>query len=194
MKTAFALRGFTLIEVILVVVLVSILSATVFVSLNSATGTYLDVGVQRVASDIRYAQSLAMNKKDWYGVRFRERSDWLSDSNYYYVYNGLGSGLFFDPLDDNPANLGTPYKIYVGDIYKNLAIADVQYKVWFFWVSTNYLLFNSKGIPCHFYGDTKEEETRVKVSYSPEGCGNSSPIYKYIYIYPNSGQIEVVNP
>ena len=75
-------RGFTLLEIVVVLVLISIIAATVFT--RSITTDQINIGAQaeKVKSHIRYAQSLAMKRSDIWGIKCASNEYWLfSDAN-----------------------------------------------------------------------------------------------------------------
>lgn len=79
-------RGFTLIEIVMMLLLIAILAVAVIPRLGMFTGMQLDVAAKKMASDIRYAQSLAMTNRtaQWHRITF----DAGADS--YRIYNKTG--------------------------------------------------------------------------------------------------------
>lgn len=61
-------QGFTLIEVILVIVVLGILAFIVSLNLSSLDTIKLNNGVEKVVGDLRYAQQLAMTTRSRHGV------------------------------------------------------------------------------------------------------------------------------
>ena len=70
-------RGFTLIEIVVVLVLISIVAATVFT--RSITTDQINVSAQteKIKSHIRYAQSLAMKRNQRWGIFCGDNEYWL---------------------------------------------------------------------------------------------------------------------
>jgi prepilin-type N-terminal cleavage/methylation domain-containing protein len=70
-------RGFTLIEIVVVLVLISIIAATVFT--RSITTDQVNFGAQteKIKSHIRYAQSMAMKRSEIWGISCASDEYWL---------------------------------------------------------------------------------------------------------------------
>lgn len=90
-------RGFTLIEIVMVLLLIAILAVVVIPRLGTYTGMQLEVAAKKVASDIRYAQSLAMANRtaQWQRITFD------ADTDSYRIYSKTGSVK--DPVTQEPA-------------------------------------------------------------------------------------------
>ena len=108
MKTAEIMRdrlknskGFTLIEVIAVLVILTIVSA-VILSRGSSTGDYdVKSRAEAIKSHIRYAQSQAMATGSILGI-------YIQDSKHYYLFKGTTATMVSLPgADSNPVFLGT---------------------------------------------------------------------------------------
>ncbi len=97
-------NGYTLIEVVIVIVLILILSASIFVYVNFSRDFNLDSAASKVASDLRYAQSLSMSTARWYGVSF--------EGNSYAIYTTTGT---LDTLINDPASFGKDMVVNVYD-------------------------------------------------------------------------------
>jgi len=67
--------GFTLIEVILVVLIIGIAAAVVVPMASSASGMQLRAAVNMVAADIEYAKSMAISRGQRYSVVFNKTSE-----------------------------------------------------------------------------------------------------------------------
>jgi len=70
-------RGFTLIEIVVVLVLIGIIATTVFT--RSITTDQINIGAQteKIKSHIRYAQSMAMKRSDIWGIKCASNEYWL---------------------------------------------------------------------------------------------------------------------
>jgi len=93
--------GFTLIELVLVMVILGILSSLAYNRMTDNTSLRLDIAVRKLVTDIRYAQQLAMTQ----GKRTRFYVD-LANNRYYLRWN---DGTYVkDPLKGNNliVNLG----------------------------------------------------------------------------------------
>ena len=115
-------NGFTLIEVIIVVLAIAILAIYPLIKWPG-TSINLDAEAERLASDIRYAQSLSMTKGDRYQfVRTSSTTYQIRSSTGTPVLLGQGSttvtlnsGITFGTFTNLPNNLvffdgaGTPY-------------------------------------------------------------------------------------
>ena len=84
------MRGFTLLELVLVIAIVAILSIAVAPRFNlSPSG--LDAASRKIRSDILYAQSLAMSRGTVHGLLFRAGVPYL-------IYQGSPATPIADPL------------------------------------------------------------------------------------------------
>ena len=129
-------HGFTLIEIVIVMVLISIVAATVFTRSITTDELNLISRAEKIQSHIRYAQSMAMKGNDVWGIYCTGTQYWLF--NGYLPLNVLtavklpgeksdiidlgGSGviihafpLFFD-------NFGRPYLLYDPDPDRAVAV------------------------------------------------------------------------
>lgn len=118
-------HGFTLIEIVVVMVLISIVAATVFTRSITTDELNLISRAEKIQSHIRYAQSMAMKTNDVWGITCAGNQYWLFNKNFLSVVklpgessdkidlNGSGVNvpnfpLFFD-------NFGRPYLMYDSD-------------------------------------------------------------------------------
>lgn len=115
-------RGFTLIEVTVVLILISIIAAAVFARSISTDQINIAGEVDKIRNHIRFAQSLAMKRNEVWAISCNTTQYWLSDITLTPVklpgvttdqisLPDLGVGMdaftvYFDPL-------GRPYHSYV---------------------------------------------------------------------------------
>lgn len=67
-------KGFSLIELVLIIIILGVISVIISISVGDISTTRLNSAVRRLASDIRYAQQLAMTKQIRHGVVFTANS------------------------------------------------------------------------------------------------------------------------
>jgi prepilin-type N-terminal cleavage/methylation domain-containing protein len=70
-------RGFTLIEVVVVLVLISIIAATVFTRSITTDQINISAQTEKIKSHIRYAQSMAMKRSAIWGIRCASNEYWF---------------------------------------------------------------------------------------------------------------------
>jgi prepilin-type N-terminal cleavage/methylation domain-containing protein len=87
--------GFTLIELVLVIIIVVILGAVVSLSLSGLSTTRLDQAVNKVVGDLRYAQQLAISTQSRHGMTVDP------SAAFYTIYRTPAT-----PVPD-PSNLGS---------------------------------------------------------------------------------------
>lgn len=119
---AYTQKGFTLLELVIVIILLSILSATALITWPSMS-INLGAQAQQLADDLRYTQSMAMNKGTrYYLIKLTSTSyqiRTLAGSAVTLPTGGttvtLGSGITFGTLTNLPNSLvtfdgkGAPY-------------------------------------------------------------------------------------
>ncbi len=98
-------RAFTLIELVLVMLIVIILSGVAVVSINNAIRVLrVSNACDKLAVDMRYAQTMAAATAKWYGVSFDTDPLNPSQYRYYRIYTTTGT---LDTPAVNPAKLGS---------------------------------------------------------------------------------------
>lgn len=102
-------RGFTAIELIVILVIVGILSVFVFITLDPYKGIKLNAAAHKVAADVRYARDLAMSTTDWHGVKFQ-----VDPVNQYNVYTTTGT---VDANVEDPAKFGSDLVVDLNSNY-----------------------------------------------------------------------------
>lgn len=109
-------RGFTLVEMALVVGLLGIISTITIIAISRAmSGIQLGGAVEKLVSDLRYAQNMAGGTGQWYGVSF--------EVNSYSVYTTTGT---LDTIVANPASLGKNFVINLATDF-NASISSVSF-------------------------------------------------------------------
>jgi len=83
--------GFTLIELIMVVVVLLIIAAFIAPKMTGVTGTRVNAAGRKISADIRYAQELAISTQTNHGVIFN-----ASPTNTYSIYQGTTSTIITD--------------------------------------------------------------------------------------------------
>ena len=86
-------RGFTLVELVLVITILGILALVAVPSRNPADEVSLRAAARRLASDLRYAQGQSIARRVRHGVRFD-----LGEKSYAVVATGRG-----EPIEDPAA-------------------------------------------------------------------------------------------
>jgi len=106
-------QGFTLIELVTVLLLVAILSVT---AINQWPGSGINLSAQadQLANDIRYTQSLAMNRGQRYRINLAADRYWISDTGGTVTVALPGSGAT-DVLLNSGIALSTSYSFLVFD-------------------------------------------------------------------------------
>ncbi|MFH0777646.1 MAG: prepilin-type N-terminal cleavage/methylation domain-containing protein, partial [Candidatus Eisenbacteria bacterium] len=79
-------RGFTLVELVVVMVLIAVVVAVSYVKLADHDEMKLHGASRKIISDVRYAQSLALARRTRAGVTFN-----ISDNNYSVFLGSAGN-------------------------------------------------------------------------------------------------------
>lgn len=109
-------RGFTAIELILVIVILGILAAVAYPRFQAAPGFRVSAAAQAIAADIRYAQSQAVSTQYNYKVYF------YAGSNSYSVYQvNRSSGA--ETIKNHPFKAGN-YTVALATEYSGAAIGS----------------------------------------------------------------------
>ena len=111
-------RGFTLTEVVMVMVILSIVAVSSFVVISSYKTHELYAAAERIASDLRYAKNSAQSSGTWHGILFN-----VSPTNTYTVYYTDGTT---DTNLADPSNPGVNYTVNVYSNYRGVTISEVN--------------------------------------------------------------------
>ncbi|MBN3032903.1 MAG: prepilin-type N-terminal cleavage/methylation domain-containing protein [Candidatus Saganbacteria bacterium] len=112
-------RGFTFIELVLVLVVVMILSRSVISAIRSAIDRIrLESAADKLTSDARYAQYMATGTDVWYGISFEAAAE------RYTVYTTTGTA---DTAVKDPADQRSNFIVNLSSLYgTNIATVTVE--------------------------------------------------------------------
>ncbi|KPJ65670.1 hypothetical protein AMJ44_09690 [candidate division WOR-1 bacterium DG_54_3] len=163
-------KGFTVIELVVIVVIIGILSVFVFIAMNPYKGIRLEAAAKKVAADLQYARNLALSTAGWYGVSFE-----ADPVNTYRVYQTDGAT---DTPIENPAQLGKDFVVDLHDYYGGVTISGVNI------AGGNKVEFHPLGIP---YGD----KNGVPIATAGIITVGYAGLTRSIEITPNTGRISI---
>jgi len=107
-------RGFTLVELVIVIIVIGIISVFTSIAINSAVrNIQLTSAANKLASDLRYIQSLASVTGQWHGASFE-----VSPTNRYTLYTTNATGTI-DSVIDNPGKK-TPFIV---DLHADFSVS-----------------------------------------------------------------------
>ena len=78
-------RGFTIIEIVVVLILISIIAATVFQRSISTEQLNFRIQFDKIQNQMRYPQSIAMKRSEWWGFS--------CDTNDYWIFTGTNETI-----------------------------------------------------------------------------------------------------
>ena len=120
-------KGFTLIELVMVLILIGIIAVVAIPRLSDVTATNAGAFAKKLRADMRYAQDLAMTRNQRARITFRT------------LPNGYDITLGGNPVTD-PAT-GSPFSITLNTgQYAGISISAVEF-------SGSYIEFNTLGVP-----------------------------------------------
>jgi MSHA pilin protein MshC len=129
-------RGFTLIELVMVIVLLGILAVFVAPKMGNITMMKSGAFTDKVRADIRYAQNLAMSQNKRYRVYFNTNPP-SPASGYAVVYDTSGSWTSFGFAQDPAGKGNLSVTLNTGD-YTGITVSTP---------AGGYVEFNSLGVP-----------------------------------------------
>ena len=98
-----SIKGFTILEIVAVLLIVGIVSAVVLSRITSTNQTDLISQLEVVKSHLRYAQSRAMNSDTVWGIHF-------ASATTYYLFQGAGSTVPVKLLGEENATVSLTAK------------------------------------------------------------------------------------
>lgn len=165
--------GFTLIELVLVIIIVIILGAVLSLGLSSLSTVRLDNAVKKVVGDLRYAQQLAMTTRIRHGMTVDP------SAAQYTIHRDISP----DTAIQDAINLGATFVVNF-NTYQQGQLAGVVFTSatpFCAGAPSNVVEFNSIGAPTDTDGAVMACSSNLMLSYS----GNS----RTITIQPNTGSL-----
>ena len=163
--------GFTLIELVLVIVLMAILGVVVAVSLQGYSDIKLNHAVDKLVGDLRYAQQLAITTQSRHGMTVNSTSQ--------YTIHRDGSP---DAAIQDPVNLGSNFVVSFTTYQQGQLTGVVFTSATPFCGGANSVMeFSSIGAPTDTSGTLLACTSTITLSYS----GST----KQITIAPNTGNL-----
>jgi Tfp pilus assembly protein FimT len=169
-KEAGKRAGFTVFELIVIMIVIAVISIFVFISLNPYKGIRLNAAAQKVAADLLYTRNLALSTAKWYGVSFE-----VDPINTYGVYETDGTT---DAYIENPARLGENFILNLNNYYGGVKIGGVSI------AGGKKVEFSPLGRP---YDDRTGSALVAAGAITIEYAG----LTKTVEIAPNTGRINV---
>jgi len=111
-------RGWTLIELVMVLVLLVIVGVVSFAAIDSYRTQYLRAAAERIANDLSYAKNLAQTSSTWHGVSFS-----ITPLNSYSLYTTDGA---IDTAIKSPQDPDQDYGVDIESDYSGVLISNVN--------------------------------------------------------------------
>ncbi|MBU0686856.1 MAG: GspH/FimT family pseudopilin [Candidatus Margulisbacteria bacterium] len=170
-------QAFTLIELVIVMVLLGIVAAVGFISLDSLPNQNLYAAAEKVAADLRYAKNLALSSSQWHGVKF----DTWDEEYEVYVTDGSTDTVIKKP-EDPSQNFAVDLPAEFQDVEID-SVTGISDKI----------EFSPLGVPYDDKNGSPFASTfTVELNYGGGwfGCGGSSPSI-YVRVAPETGRVYV---
>ncbi len=161
------IKGFTLIEVIMVIVIIGILIRVAVPRFNAFYAAKLSGALKKVVSDIRYTQQLAVSGHDTYSMIFDVAN------NTYEVRRVSDNSLAVDPFSRGSLQIN----FNTSPQYNGIDITSVNFG------GTSTLRFTWEGVPQSGSGVNLSSDGSIAFSYQ----GNTGTIY----VTANTGKVRV---
>ena len=127
--------AYTLIELVVVMLVVGIMAILAGVAINGAMrNIQLSGAAKKIASDIRFAQSMASSYYKWYGIRFSS----TAEATQYSVFSLTGT---VETIIADPANANRSMIVNLSTTYPGVTIPSVNI------AGGNTVFFNPAGTP-----------------------------------------------
>ncbi len=165
-------RGFTVLELVMVILVVAILAVVTTVRMPDLTNTRIRLAAKKIQSDIRYAQRLAMNTQ----LRTAMRFDIATDT--YFIQ--IESNALWPPAKDPLSQKDFVVRLNTAE-YQGVDIALACFNG----CANNTLIFDSKGIPYALRQSSVE-----RLSTTGGVCLNTWD--NWVTVAPNTGYVGVV--
>ena len=148
-------KGFTLVELVLTIVIVMILGTAVSLGLSGLSSARLDQAVNKVVSDLRYAQQLAISTQSRHGMT-------VNSTGQYTIHRDVPP----DTAIANPINLGTTF-VVTFNTYQQGQLAGVVFSsaTPFCGAAGSVMEFNSIGAPTDTNGAVLSCNSTLTLSY-----------------------------
>ncbi|MEK6577141.1 MAG: prepilin-type N-terminal cleavage/methylation domain-containing protein [Nitrospirota bacterium] len=161
-------KGFTLIELVIVIVLLGIIGVVVSLNLGGLSSIRVNNAIKKMVGDLRYAQQLAIATQSRHGLT-------IDSLQVYSVHKDTG-GVDTDIKD--PVNLGTDFIVNF-DTYQQGQLTGVRFSSTTPFCGGSVIEFNSIGAP------TDTNGTLLACTSSIGFAGSTSTIL----IEPNTGKL-----
>lgn len=159
-----------MIEMVIVLAVIVILAVSTNIYIGFIKSIKLQAAADKLAADIRYAQSQAMSKTVWAGVIFN-----VDPENTYSIYQTDG---FIDTIEQDPSNFGQNLTVNTNEKF-GVLIKSVNIDG-----EGNKIEFDGLGIPHTDYSG-------YQISWEATVVLGADSLTKTISITPNTGKVTI---